>query len=116
MSLRPAKYNFHIWRGSTLQSRIIVYQDEDMATVKNLTGYTATFIVKDVQTQDVLLSLSSGSGITLGGSEGTIDLYLSEAATAALDWNYGLYELALIDSASNRDVYLWGSFKISGIA
>ena len=77
--------------------RRLVYQDVTNRPV-NLTGYTAKLQVRaTVDAVAVLLELSTeNGGIVLGGKSGRIDLYISGAATTALNWTTGVYDLILI--------------------
>jgi len=51
----------------------------------NLSGYTARLQARvDIEDTETILSLTTGAGITLGGSAGTISLDQSAAQTAVL--------------------------------
>lgn len=64
---------------------------------KNLTGFTARMQFRaSASAKDILLELLTGSGITLGGVEGTIDMVMTDAQTTAFPKNYGVWNLELI--------------------
>lgn len=72
----------------------------------DLTGYTARLQMRaDLDAPVALFTLTTeNGGITLGGAAGTIDLYLSHTATAAITWDSAVYDLELINTAGNGDV------------
>lgn len=50
-----------------------------------------------------LITLTTeNDGITLGGAAGTIELYISDADTAAITWTSGVYDLEIV--LANGDV------------
>lgn len=82
----------------------------------NLTGYTARMQVRDgYDGATAVVSLTSGSGITLGGTAGTIALALTPTVTAAIDATPSgqyVYDLELVNgSAVTRLVQ--GNFIVS---
>lgn len=69
-------------------------------TAVNLTGYSARMQVR--QTADAtatVLSISNGSGITLGGTAGTVLLEASATTTAALTAGQYVYDLELVSGS-----------------
>lgn len=91
----PGVYDFTIRQGGTF-SRRLTWKDDAGAPI-NLTGYTARMQIRTPDNGTILLSLTTeNGGITLGGVLGTITLAITAAATAALNWVYGLYDLELI--------------------
>lgn len=94
--MTPGDYNLTIRQGGTF-SRVLTWKD-DAGDEINLTGYTARMQVRASHSSaDVLLSLTTeNSRITLGGVAGTITLSLLAADTAALTWEWGVYDLELI--------------------
>lgn len=72
---------------------------------KNLTGYTARMQFRaTVNAADILLELTSGNGITLGGAEGTIDMVLTDAQTTAFAKNAGVWNIELTAPVPSLDV------------
>lgn len=66
----------------------------------NLTGYTARLQVREtLEAAGTILSLTTeNGGISLGGAAGTIDLLVSAADTAALDFETAVYDLELVSA------------------
>jgi hypothetical protein len=72
------------------------------ATV-DLSNYTAAMDIRRKQSDSAaLIALTSGSGITLGGSAGTIVIALTDTQTAAVTPGPGVWDLELIDSAGSN--------------
>jgi len=72
-------------------------------TKKDLTNYTAAMDIRRKQSDSsVLIALTSSSGISLGGSGGTITISLTDVQTAAITPGGGVWDLELIDSAGSN--------------
>jgi len=93
---KPAKHNITIYQGATLRD-VTTWKSGDPAVPVDLTGCTARMQVRQkVESTDVLLSLTTeNGGIILGGTAGTVTIYLSATATAALTWKSGVYDLEI---------------------
>jgi len=68
----------------------------------NLTGYTAKMVIREKATDSAsMLELTTGSGITLGGTAGTIqaDITATQAGTN-LTAGTGVYEIELYNGAT----------------
>jgi hypothetical protein len=107
--INPANYNITAYQGATYSL--------DMTwkiggTAVNLTGYTAAMQVKEnAGSTASVLSLTNGSGITLGGTAGTIGLLVSaNTMGSATPGNY-VYDLEL-NSGSQVTRLIQGSFAI----
>jgi len=85
-------------------------------TAVNLTGYTARMQVREsYDAGTAVVSLTSGTGITLGGTAGTIGLALSATATAALDGTPNtqyIYDLELVTGAGYVTRLVEGRFMV----
>ena len=82
-------------------------------TAVNLTGYTAAMQVRvGFDTATTLVSLTNGSGITLGGTAGTIGVAISAAVTTVLDAGSYAYDLELY-SGSTVTRLLQGAFTVT---
>jgi hypothetical protein len=88
-----------IVKGATFDP-VFTWRDEN-GTAINLTGYTAArFMAREViDSATPFISLSIGSGITLGGAAGTITLNMSAAATGALTQDKGVFEIDVTDGS-----------------
>jgi hypothetical protein len=104
-------YNIIADQGATF-NRVITWNDSDGDPV-DLGGYTARMQVRQryVSTSTVL-SLTSGSGITLGGALGTITLLVSASATAEVATGEYLYDLELVSGGGVVTRLLQGSFTV----
>ena len=66
----------------------------------NITGYSARMQVRQyAESTAVALSLVSGTGITLGGTAGTIALSAVATATSAVEAGQYVYDLELVSGA-----------------
>jgi len=103
MTITPGNWNFTIYQGGTFRY-VITWKDENNTPI-NLTGYSAQMQARtSAASATTLLDISTASGgITLGGSAGTITLFLSAAATAALKEGVGVYDLRLTAPGGNPD-------------
>lgn len=83
-------------------------------TPVNLTNWTARLQARvDVDDTEVVLSLTTGAGITLGGAAGTISLDQSATQTAILPAGNYIYDLELISGASAVTRLVQGELNIS---
>lgn len=83
-------------------------------TAVNLTGYTAALQVRAAYDADTaLISLTSGSGITLGGTAGTIAVTASATVTGAVDAGSYAWDLELYSGVEVTRL-LQGSFTVTG--
>lgn len=111
MSVDPARYRLTIWKGSTYSKRLQILDETEIP--RNLSGYTAELVAKTGPGGSVLMTLDTqAGGITLGGSNGTIDLFMTDEETDALTWRSALYTLSLIDASGNLDYILYGPIRI----
>ena len=85
-------------------------------TAVNLTGYSARMQVRDsYDAGTAIASLTNGSGITLGGTAGTILLEMSATTTAALDGTPNsqyIYDLELVSGAGYVTRLVEGRFYV----
>lgn len=107
------RYDLEIKQGATL-SLTATWRDST-GTAVNLTGYTARMQVRSTyDAASTILSLTSGSGITLGGSAGTIAITASATTTAALTapWS-GVWDLELVSGGGEVTRLLEGAATVS---
>ena len=72
-------------------------------TKKDLTNYTAAMDIRRKQSDSTALAaLTSGDGITLGGTAGTINIALTDVQTASITPGFGYWDLELIDSGGSN--------------
>lgn len=84
-----------IEKGATF-NETLVYRDPS-GTLINLTGFTARMQIRETQdSADPIVDLTTGDGITLGGSAGTIQIFISDTDTSAIVETEGVYDFELI--------------------
>ena len=106
MNLIPGDSPFTIYKGQTLR-RVLTWTAGGVAV--NLTGYTAALKARKGISSDPEINLTTeNGGITLGGALGTITLYMSATATAALDFGDAVYDLKLIDGTGDANYLVSG--------
>jgi hypothetical protein len=116
MSLFPAEANFRIWKGATFSTRINYFRDAGRSQPFDLSGYTAELVLAKTAGGPTLHILSTEvGGITLGGVNGTIDLLIPAATTAAFTWKSAVYDLTVASPIGVVDALLTGRFSASGI-
>jgi hypothetical protein len=93
----------------------IVWKDE-LGTPMDLTGYSAKMQIRSsVSAPKVLAEIATtpGSGITLGGALGTIELAISAALTGAIGEADGVYDLELTSGGGIVTRLLEGAVEIT---
>jgi hypothetical protein len=96
------------WRKQT------TYKDSNLVPY-DLTGFKAKMQARrSYAAPDPIIDLTTeNGGITLGGTAGTINLFLSATQTAALYVYQGIYDLDLISPGGDVLRYLQGYIDIS---
>jgi molybdopterin-binding protein len=107
----PGRYNIVCSQGSTY-SQQFTYSIDDIPV--NLTGYTARMQVREKHTSaTTIVSLTTeNGGITLGGDEGTIDVYIAPGVTETFVAKEYVYDLELV-TGSNVYRIIEGKFIVS---
>jgi hypothetical protein len=109
----PGYLDLNCYQGANFDYRL-TWQTN--GTAVNLTGYNARMQVRDsYDAGTAIVSLTAGTGITLGGTAGTIDLALSATATAALDGTPNtqfVYDLELVSGAGYVTRLVEGRFYV----
>ena len=109
--INPGTYNLTVYQGADFDRTFTVTQG---ASALNLTGYTSAMQVREAADSTAyLLSLTSGSGITLGGTAGTIAVAITSAQSSALSAGSYAYDLELI-AGSQITRLLQGSVNVVG--
>lgn len=94
MSVAPGIVNLTFSQGTTWKLNM-TYTSGD-STPQDLTDYTARMQARtSYDAPTAALSLTNGSGITLGGTAGTIDLLVSASTTAAIGAAQYVYDLEI---------------------
>jgi hypothetical protein len=107
--INPATYNITAYQGATYDLSLTWAIG---GTAVNLTSYTAAMQVREnASSTSTILSLTNGSGITLGGTAGTIAVAVSASTMgSAIPGNY-VYDLEL-NSGSQVTRLIQGGFAI----
>lgn len=109
----PGKLNLACYEGATFDYELTWTA---AGSAVDLTNYTARMQVRSsYDSATPIVSLTSGSGITLGGTAGTIKLVLSADETEALDGTPNsqfIYDLELESSSGFVTRLVEGNFFI----
>lgn len=110
--MTAGNYNITAEQGASFR-RVLTWRDAANALI-DLTGYTARMQVRsDYFSDDITISLTTENGrITLGGSAGTISLYISASDMAALVADAYVYDLELVNGAEITRL-VQGTFMIN---
>lgn len=90
-------YNIRCDQGSTFQRVITVTQAVSGDTYEpvDLTGYSARMQIRKKFGGTLLIELTDGDGLTLGGAAGTVTIDMTAAQTAEITRS-GVYDLELV--------------------
>jgi hypothetical protein len=77
----------------------------------NLTGYSAAFSIRQNYGEPVVVSVTSPTGITLGGSAGTIIIHLNQTQTAIDEGTY-VCELVVTSGGNIETSLLKGQIAV----
>jgi hypothetical protein len=73
----------------------VTYEDPN-GTAINITNYTAALQIRSLPSDPTtVLSLSTGSGITITGATGTVEVHATAAQTGAIDEGNYYYDLEI---------------------
>lgn len=109
--INPGTYNIDCPQGATWDRTFTATID---ATPINLTGYTAAMQVRDAaDSATALISLTSSSGIVLGGSAGTIAVTISAEVTSAIVAGSYSYDLEITSGGGVVTRLLQGAFNVT---
>jgi len=107
-------HHFVIEQGATF-GKTLTLKDSSDALV-NLTGYSAAEMDLRTNQDDaaIIKTLTVGSGITLGGSAGTVVLNISATDTASMSVGDGVYDLRITAGDGTISRILEGTFAVRG--
>ena len=95
---QPSIYNVTMYQGANFDLNL---SWNVAGTPVDLTSYTARMQVRSTfDASSSVLSFTSGSGITLGGTAGTILVEASAATTAGVPVGQYVYDLELVSAGS----------------
>jgi len=112
MGACAGQYNIIADQGATF-ARVVTWKD-DTGTPVNLTGYSARMQVRQryVSTSTVLSLTSPSSGITLGTTNGQIQINVSATTMAGISAGDYRYDLELVSGGGVVTRLLMGSFTV----
>ena len=110
--IEPGTYNFTIYQGATWDRTFTVATD---GTPVSWVGYSAVMTIKQYENSTPVLTLATGTGITLGGTAGTIAVSVSPTQTAGIPAGRYIYDLELsVGGASYVVRILQGRVTVDG--
>ena len=111
----PAKLKYVIYQGATFRKRLTWTGPAPTNTPVDLTGCTARMHVRarleDAATLIVLTT--ENSRVTLGGTAGTVDLFISDEDTSAIAWTAGVWDLEISHPSGDVTRLAQGSISVS---
>lgn len=110
--MSAGRYDILCEQGATFRRTITWRTGAAPGTLVNLTGYTAKLQARHPQTGVLLVELTHTSGITLGGSAGTIVLLISATATNLYTPDNYVYDLELTSSGGEVTRLLEGHWVV----
>lgn len=111
--MAAASYDLLIEQGATF-IKDLVWKDST-GTAIDVTGYTARMqIRRNKSAVDVLLTATTENGyITMGTTDGAIDIEIPDTVTAALTATRGMYDLEVISPGGVVTRLIEGTVEIS---
>ncbi len=104
--------NFQMFQGDDKILVVTVYDNDDFENVVNISGATIQFVIYKQTTGQIVVTKSSGSGITITDAEnGELEITLAGSDTASLYGTF-LHECELTDSTGNVSTIMTGYAKI----
>ena len=104
-------YDMDVYQGEDWECAMTYTDDSGVAV--DLSGYTGKMEIREKPGGSIMITLASGSGITLNAS-GEIGLELTHAQTAALDSTQARYDLKLMHtSGSTITPLIKGNFNVT---
>ena len=102
--MNPIRQDLTIVQGATFDGPSFIWETGtvESSTPVDLTGATARMLIKkSIQSDVVIAELTTGNGgIVLGGDEGTIEIVMSAAITAAFNFSSAIYQLEIYQGST----------------
>ena len=108
----PERYDISVYERASLNVSLTVYADDEGTTLWNLSGYTVEFRMLDRANGSAIATLTSGSGVTLGGAAGTIVVKQTPAQVAAWKLDKGAYDLVITAADGTATLLLHGDLEV----
>lgn len=113
--MAAAYYAIHVEQGATWRRTLTV---KDEGSPVDLTGFTARMDVREsIDSPSPLLHLgtvtdTAATGITINGPAGQLTLAITDEASTAWTWRYGIYDLELESPGGEVDRLLHGEVLV----
>ena len=109
-----AKLKLTIEQGATFR-KSLTWKVGTPAVPVDLTGCTARMHIRStIPSATVLHELTTeNGGITLGGTAGTIMMYISPTQTALMAWTAGVWDVEIVTAAGDVTRLLYGPVTVS---
>lgn len=111
MSKRVPIYNPESFMQGDTWTMTVDVQDNNGAPV-NLTGYTATYELRERAGSASLLKLTVGSGITITPASGRVALAITATQSAALTFNRAKVQLKIISGGGVVQTLFYGDQEV----
>jgi len=106
------RYDLRVYKSESLNLGLALFTDSNATTVWNLTGYSAAFTVRPKPGATPVVTLDTSSGITLGGTAGTISVTRTPGQTTAWVLDSGHYTLTITSGSGIVTTILHGSLEL----
>ena len=112
MSIAPGYLNLTFSQGATWKLSF-AYTDGSGDPI-DLTNYTANMQARvSYDSTSVALNLTSGTGITLGGTAGTVNLLVPAATTATIGAAQYVYDMELVSASGEVTRIIEGTLTVT---
>ena len=112
MSVSPGLLNLTFSQGATWKLSLTYNNSEGQPI--NLTNYTARMQARaSYDSTATALNLTSGSGITLGGTAGTIALLVDATTTATIGAAQYVYDMELVSNSGEVTRLIEGTLSVT---
>lgn len=108
----PERYDLSVYEQGSLNLSLTLYTDDDASVLQDLTSYSASMRIMDKPAGTVIATLTSGSGITLGGAQGTIVVSRTPGQVQAWKIDKGAYDLTITSGTSVVTLLLHGDLEV----
>lgn len=109
--INPGTYKITAPQGATFDRQFTLTIG---GTAVDLSGYHAAMQIREThETETPIISLTQGTGITLGGTAGTILVEISAATMGSAEPAQYVYDLELVGSTGTVTRLLEGDFTIT---
>jgi hypothetical protein len=112
MSTAPGLLNLTFSQGATW--KLAMTYTNSAGNPIDLTSHTARMQARpSFESTTTVLNLANGTGITLGGTAGTINLLVSATATAAINAQQYVYDLEVISDSNEVTRVVQGTLVVT---